>query len=139
MSVAVEFDKEARFGPEFRGFWDDVRQGRLSFPRCRACGKRHWYPMKRCPHCQAADIAWQPVSGRATLYTWSVVRHPFTEDLKARVPVTIGLVEFADAPGVRLITELIDLKPEEIRIGMQLQAVLPTGNEPCPKIRFRAA
>ncbi|MBM3488969.1 MAG: OB-fold domain-containing protein [Alphaproteobacteria bacterium] len=95
--------------------------------------------MKRCPHCQAADIAWQPVSGRATLYTWSVVRHPFTEDLKARVPVTIGLVEFADAPGVRLITELIDLKPEEIRIGMQLQAVLPTGNEPCPKIRFRAA
>jgi uncharacterized OB-fold protein len=132
-------DKETSFGPEFRGFWDELRRGRLSFPICRACGKRHWYPMKRCPHCQSAELDWRPVGGAATLYTWSVVRHPFTEDLKARVPVTIGLVEFADAPGIRLITELVDLRPEQIRIGMALRPIFPTGNEPCPKVLFRAA
>jgi len=130
---------EKKHPAEFQPFWAALKQGRIAFPRCRDCGKFHWYPMKRCPHCRSSAIEWQAVSGEGTLYSFTVVRYPFSPEFRDKLPYVVALVEFADAPGVRLITNLIDTPLEDIRIGMTVQPIFPQGDEATPQVPFRAA
>lgn len=109
--------------PEFAGFFEAARGGRLAFPRCESCGRFHWYPMKACPHCRSRDIAWRPVAGNGEIFSWTVVRHAFDPAYRDRLPYVIALVEFADAPGIRLVTNIEEADPESLRIGMQVRPV----------------
>jgi uncharacterized OB-fold protein len=72
--------------PETQPFWDAARDGKLLIQRCRACATAYFYPRPFCPSCWSDDVAWEEASGRAVLYTYSIVRRndlpPFTE----RVP-----------------------------------------------------
>lgn len=117
-------DPPEGMGPsEFMPFWDGLRQRRLSFPLCRACGQFHWYPMPRCPHCLSTEIVWQPVTGRGEVFTFTVVHHPFDRAFAERIPYVVALVTFADAPGVRLVTNLVNVAPHDVRIGLAVEAV----------------
>lgn len=109
--------------PAFRPFWDGVAEGTLRFPYCGACRRFHWYPMPRCPHCGDQDIDWRAVGGPAEVYSWTVVRHAFSEAVAGQVPYVVALVTFADAPGVRLITNLVDVATDDISIGMAVGPV----------------
>ena len=108
---------------EFAGFFGNARRSVLSFPRCGACTRFHWYPMPLCPHCQSADVRWQPVSGRGELFSFTSVQHAFDPGRKDRLPYTVGLVAFADAPGVQFITNIIDMPAEDLQIGMPVEPV----------------
>lgn len=123
--------------PEFETFYDFTRRGELRFPHCGACGRFHWYPMKRCPHCRSERIAWRLVSGWGRLFTWTIVRHAFDPAFAHQLPFVVGLVEFEDAPGVRLVTNIVDVPQEAVRIGMDLEPVFEATNEPHPRVTFR--
>lgn len=121
--------------PEFAPFWRQVAEGRLCFPTCRSCGRRHWYPLPRCPHCLAADIAWQPVGPDGTLFSWTVVNRAFTAEFVGKVPYTVGLIAFAGAPGIRLITEVRARAAGALQIDMPMQAVF-TGRPDAEGLHF---
>jgi uncharacterized OB-fold protein len=112
-----------RLNPEFAGFFESARRGVLSFPRCAACARFHWYPMPRCPHCQSADVRWEAVSGRGELFSFTSVKHAFDPKRADSLPYTVGLVTFADAPGVQFITNIIHAPAEALTIGMPVDAV----------------
>lgn len=117
---------------EFRPFFAGLARGQLAFPRCADCGRFHWYPMQLCPFCRGASIAWEAVSGVGRVFSWTVVRHDF--DPAFRAPYIVALLEFADAPGVRLITNLVEIEVEDLAIGMAVAAVFPTAGE---RVLFR--
>lgn len=123
----------------FEGFFDAAKTGRLTFPRCQSCGERHWYPMKRCPHCRSNDVEWAEVQGRGELYSWTVVRYPFDEKLANALPYIVALVEFADAPGIRFVTNLVDYDEDRLKIGMALDPVFPAPDAVDPVVCFRPA
>lgn len=108
---------------EFSGFSENARQHRLAFPFCRSCGKFHWYPMPRCPHCRGNDMEWRRVSGRGTLFTFTRVMHAFDKSRVGSLPYVVALVEFADAPGVRLVTNIVDSQQDDLRIGQSVDPV----------------
>jgi uncharacterized protein len=112
-----------RLNPEFAGFFETARRGVLSFPRCGDCARFHWYPMPRCPHCQSTDIGWKAISGRGELFSFTSVKHAFDSKYADRVPYTVGLVTFPDAPGVQFITNIVDAPAEALAIGMPVDAV----------------
>ncbi len=122
--------------PEFHGFYAHLREGQVAFPHCNACGKLHWYPMKLCPHCQSKDIGWQPMRGGAELWSWTIVRHPFSPAYIGKVPYVVALVTFAEAPGIRLIANIEGVKLDGLKIGMPLQLARPAGNEEMPRVVF---
>jgi len=101
-----------------RPFWDAAREGRLLIRRCRSCGRPHHYPRPFCPHCWSGDVEWVEASGRATLYTWSVV---FTNDLppfSERLPYVAAVVDLEE--GVRLMTNVVGCETDRLEIGMPL-------------------
>ncbi|MEV0241235.1 Zn-ribbon domain-containing OB-fold protein [Streptomyces sp. NPDC050674] len=86
-------------------YWDAAAEGRLLIRRCGACGRAHHYPREFCPHCWSEDVTWERASGRATLYTWSVVHRNDLPPFPGRVPYVAAVVELAEGP--RMMTEIV--------------------------------
>jgi hypothetical protein len=125
--------------PEFAGFFENASVGRLAFPYCRDCSRFHWYPMPRCPHCRGHDIEWRPISGRGEIFSFTRVLHPFDKSRAGRLPYVVALVTFADAPGIRLITNIVDASSEELRIGSPVEPVFGTDENGQPIVEFSTA
>ncbi|HJM50564.1 MAG TPA: OB-fold domain-containing protein [Alphaproteobacteria bacterium] len=124
--------------PEFEPFWQGLRDGHFELPRCGDCGRFHWYPMIRCPHCISANIVWSRIDGRGRLYSWTVVRRAFAADFEDKVPYTVGLVEFGAAPGVRFVSEIVVAPAQALVIDMPVEPLFPATNEALPRILFAA-
>jgi uncharacterized OB-fold protein len=104
-----------------RPYWEAAADGRLLLRRCRDCGRAHHYPREFCPCCWSEDVVWEQASGRATLYTWSVVHLNDLPPFGERVPYTAAVVDLAEGP--RMMTELVqcDAGPELVP-GIELEA-----------------
>ncbi|AZP18563.1 Zn-ribbon domain-containing OB-fold protein [Streptomyces aquilus] len=102
-----------------RAYWDAAAAGTLLIRHCRACDRPHHYPREFCPHCWSEDVEWRPASGRAELYTWSVVHRNDLPPFGERVPYVAAVVQLAEGP--RMMTEVVDAPPEALRAGMALQ------------------
>lgn len=111
--------------PLFTPYFAGLAAGELRFPRCDGCGRFHWYPKLRCPHCGGTALTWVGVDLTGTLFSWTTVRHPFSPDFRDRVPYIVGLVELPGAPGVRLVTQVVLPDGAEPRCGLPVRVVLP--------------
>ena len=49
--------------------------------------------------------------------------HAFDKSRAGALPYVVALVEFADAPGVRLVTNIVDSQQEGLRIGQPVEPV----------------
>jgi uncharacterized OB-fold protein len=106
-----------------QGYWDRTARRELSFQRCADCGVFRHPPGPLCPACHSGATEWFPVAGRGTVYSWTLVTHPVHPALADVVPFNVVLVEFPDAPGVRLVTNLVDVAPEDLQSGMAVEVV----------------
>ena len=102
-----------------RPFWDAAREGRFLVKRCRACERAHYYPRPFCPHCWSDDVDWEEASGRASLYTWSVVHQNDLPPWPDRVPYVAAVVELEEGP--RAMTNIVDCDFESLRVGQPLR------------------
>ncbi|WP_050502768.1 Zn-ribbon domain-containing OB-fold protein [Streptomyces monomycini] len=111
-----------------RVYWDAAAQGRLLLRRCRAdgCGAVHHYPREFCPRCWSEEVEWEEASGRATLYTWSVVHRNDLPPFGERVPYVAAVVDLAEGP--RMMTEVVDCPEADLRIGMALRVCFRTAD-----------
>lgn len=106
---------------ETAAFWDACREHRLLLRHCNACGTTSFYPRPFCPACWSDDVGWVEASGRATLYTWSVVHRNDLPPFDERVPYVAAIVELDEGP--RMMTNVVDVAHDHLRIGMPLEVV----------------
>jgi uncharacterized OB-fold protein len=102
-----------------QAFWDAAREGRLLVKRCGSCGRAHYYPRPFCPHCWSEQVEWEQASGRATLYTYSIVRQNDLPPFPERVPYVAAIVDLEEGP--RAMTNVVDTDFEDLEIGMDLE------------------
>jgi len=107
--------------PESKGFWEGCRRHELLIQKCRVCGALRHYPRAMCPNCGSWEIEWVKVSGRGKVYSWMVTHRTFHHGFAGDVPYASVIVELEE--GVRLMTEVVDVKSEELYIGMPVEVV----------------
>jgi uncharacterized OB-fold protein len=56
-------------------------------------------------------------------FSYTVAWHPLLPEVHESVPYIPAVVELPDTGGVRLIANLVDVRPSEVRIGMDLELV----------------
>lgn len=105
-------------------WWAALERGELLFQHCGQCRSVVFYPRSHCPECLAADLKWSKSSGRGTVYTYTVV-HRGTKGFEGKVPYVVALVELEE--GFRLMSNIIDLPPEKVRVGMPVAAKFAKG------------
>jgi uncharacterized OB-fold protein len=105
-------------------FWDGAAEGRLLISVCRKCGHKFFYPRPFCPSCWGEAVEWAEASGRASLYTWSVV---FVNDLLPfadRLPYVAAIAELEEGP--RLETNIVECDVDDLRVGLPLEVQFRT-------------
>ncbi|GGL15022.1 Zn-ribbon domain-containing OB-fold protein [Nocardia jinanensis] len=100
-------------------YWAAAHEGRLLIKSCRDCGRTHAYPRPFCPHCWSDAVEWVPASGRATLYTFSIVRQNDLPPFRDRLPYIAAVVDLDEGP--RMMTDIVDCPVADVYIGMELE------------------
>lgn len=115
------------------GFWEGVKRHELVFQRCKQCGTWLHPPRPMCPKCHSLEKEWAPVSGKGAVYSWVTYLEPPHPGFKA--PYSVVLVELEE--GMRLISNMVDAKPEEIYIGMPVEVAFDDLAEDLTLPKFR--
>jgi len=101
--------------PGTETFWAEARAHRLTIPRCLDCGRYHFYPRSLCPHCHSERLEWTAVSGRGTVYSFTVARKPAGPAFAPDLPYVIALIDLDEGP--RMMTSLVVADVDAVRIG----------------------
>jgi uncharacterized OB-fold protein len=100
-------------------FWfEGARAHELLIQHCTSCGTLRHPPLPACGTCQSLEWDTVVASGRGTLFSFVVVHYPQVPSFE--YPLPIGLVELEE--GTRVVANLSGIEPEDITIGMELEA-----------------
>lgn len=110
-----------------RHFWTGGAEGRLLILRCGACGFWVHPPDATCPRCAATDLTPHPVSGRGTVFTFTVNRHAFNPTVP--LPYVIAIVELDEQPDLRFTTNIVNCAPEAVSVGMPVRVLFEQHGE----------
>ncbi len=98
-------------------FWEGTAKRELRIQTCIACGALRHPPGPACPACGALERGYVVASGRGTVFSFVVHRHPPVPGKE--LPICIALIDLEE--GVRMVGELVDVAPEELEIGMPVE------------------
>jgi uncharacterized OB-fold protein len=107
--------------PVSRPFWEGLAQHRILVQYSPSLGRYVFYPRTLSPGTLADDLEWREIDGAGVLYTFTIARRPTGPPWADAVPQLLAVVQW-DA-GQRISTELVDIDPSEIRIGMRVRPV----------------
>jgi uncharacterized OB-fold protein len=105
---------------ETRAFWEATARDELVVQTCNACGTKQLPGGPCCTTCLSQDLAWERASGRGTVFSFTVVHHAFHPSFAERVPYVVADVQLEEGP--ILTTNVTDVAPEDVRIGMPVRA-----------------
>jgi uncharacterized OB-fold protein len=114
-------------------FWDGMREGKLMLQRCGSSGDYLFPPVTFCPG-SLERPEWAQASGKGTVFSWIVVRHPVPRDIYAdEVPYIVAIIALDE--GCRMTGNIIGCTPEEVRAGMPVEIIF---NRVTPEITLPA-
>lgn len=100
-------------------FWAAAADGVLVIARCSRCATLAHPPDLVCPSCGSTDPAFrfEPVSGRGTVRSWTVVRRAFLPGFDDDMPFVLVDVALDEQDDLRMIGRLVDGPDGPLRIG----------------------
>jgi uncharacterized protein len=104
-------------------WWQAAADHRLLVQVCDQCGRHRHPPTPLCPRCRSWSASWQEHPGTGTIYTFTVVHQAFLPDLAERVPYVVAVIDLSGPGGTRLVTNIVDVDPSTVRIGMPVEVV----------------
>jgi uncharacterized OB-fold protein len=104
-----------------RFFWDAAKEHRLVVQRCDECGYYVHWPQLLCPHCHSERLSPAEVSGKGTVYSFTIVHHVFHPGFASDVPYSLAIIELEEQPGLRLLANVVDCPNDALYIGMPVE------------------
>lgn len=110
---------EPSMSPDTAFFWEGLRNHRLLIQRCTGCQALRHPPRPMCPTC--GSLRWDTVeaSGRGTVHSFVIPRHPvlpFMDD-----PTVVVLVDLEEGP--RLVSNLRGVDPADVVVDMPVEVL----------------
>jgi uncharacterized OB-fold protein len=121
--------------PDSEEFWQGCADGVLRMQRCRTCGELNWFPRGMCVNCSSDDLEWITLSGRAIVYSFSIVSRPPNDSFPPRY--VLALVDLDEGP--RMLTHLVDIEPEAVEIGLAVAVSFDRRSDEISLPMFRPA
>ena len=93
---------------------------RLEAGKCKGCGKIFFPPRLVCNKCGSQDFEKVTLPENGKIITFTIIRVAPAQ-FEAEVPYAIAIVELENR--VRITTQVVDCKPEDLEIGKQVKLV----------------
>ncbi|NGO78957.1 hypothetical protein G6045_25345 [Streptomyces sp. YC504] len=99
------------------GFWKGVEEHKVLIQRCTECSVLRFPWLPGCNSCGGAEWDTVEASGEGTVFSYVVMHHPPFPAFDP--PYAVGLIELAE--GVRMISNVVGVPHDEVRIGMAVR------------------
>jgi hypothetical protein len=116
-------------------FWQGTKHHELLIQRCKACQQYIFYPRSHCPQCLSTALEWIKSTGRGKVYSYTVIRRAAFPSFAQEVPYVFAIIELEE--GVRLSSNIVGCKPEEVRIGMPVMSVFEEATPEITLVKFK--
>ncbi len=103
-----------------RSWREEKYRYRLTGVKCKKCGAIYFPRRMVCSKCKSKDMEEVTLPRRGTVETFSVVRVP-PRGFEATSPYVIAIVKLEN--GVKVLGQLTDCKPGEVKVGMPVEVV----------------
>ncbi len=113
--------------------WEGVKENKLLIQKCKDCGKILHPPRPMCPACHSTEQEYVESSGKGTIYSFVTYNKSPHKAFKA--PYSVILVELEEGP--RVISNTVDIKPEDIEIGMPVEIAYEEIDENLTLYKFK--
>ena len=120
--------------PTTQPFWDGTKQHRLILPK-GPDGRFFFYPRVLQPGTLNGPVEWAEVSGRGSVYSFTVDRRGTAPAFAADAPYVIAIIELEEGP--RMTSNVVGCAIEEVRIGMPVEAVFEDVDDAITLVKFR--
>jgi uncharacterized OB-fold protein len=101
-----------------KGFFEQVRDGRLSAIRCGGCGELAIPPKELCPRCHQRQWELVQLHGTGTVASFTVIRIPPRGRL-AEAPYAVAVVKLDE--GVSLLGRIVDIPADALKAGLPVR------------------
>lgn len=120
-----------------RPFWTAAREGRLVLQKCARCGTHQFFPKPWCVECGHRELPWTEVRPTGVVYSHTTASTVMMNlpGWQPELPLTLCLVDLDDGP--RLYAQLVQCAPQDVRIGMRVQADFDVISDEAGIPRFR--
>jgi uncharacterized OB-fold protein len=109
-----------------KAFWTSGADGCLRIAHC-TCGWWLHPPRPICPKCHGTSIAFEPVSGRGTVHSWTINRYPWAAEMPP--PYILAEVELAEQDGLRLLSNIVGCGLDEVYTGQAVTVAFEQAGE----------
>jgi uncharacterized OB-fold protein len=92
--------------PLSQPYWDALKEGRLTFQRCRKCSHAWLPPRAECPECLAAEWDWTDGLRQGPRDLLGDLSPRLSRGVQGALPYNVALVELDEGP--RLITNIVN-------------------------------
>ncbi len=100
-------------------YWEACGRGELAIQRCAGCARFIHFPEPVCPHCHSAELAFEAVSGRGAVHTFSVVHRSFAPGYADDTPYVIAWIDLVEQAGLRAFGNV--LGTTDLHIGLPVE------------------
>ena len=118
-------------------FWQAAKRHELHIQRCGSCGAYVFYPREVCAECLSSNLSWVKVSGKGTVYSYTIAQAPTHPAFAEDVPYIVAIVELTEGP--HITTNITGCKPDAVRIGMPVIATFDEVTPDMTLVKFRPA
>jgi uncharacterized OB-fold protein len=108
-----------------RPFWEASARGDLILQCCSETGKCFFPPAPVSPFTGRPYWQWVKASGLGELWSYVVFHQGYFDGMKDELPYPVAMVKLAEGPF--LLTNLIGVAPDHVKIGMKLSVRFPGG------------
>jgi uncharacterized OB-fold protein len=107
IEAILDQDPYVTHHPQLRPFWRAAAEGRFMVPRCRSCGRAHWYPRMFCPFCASEAVVWENATGIGRIYACSMLEREAGSSILAYIQLDEGPI---------IMSNLVDCKFGQVAI-----------------------
>jgi uncharacterized protein len=101
---------------ETRPYWNFCKKHELRMQRCTDCGHIRFPVSPVCPKCHSMRADWVKLSGKGTVYSFTIYRVAYHPAFKDAIPYVVAIIQLAEGP--RMETNIIGCKVEDVAIEM---------------------
>ena len=124
-------------GPDDQAFWEGTKRHELLIQRCTSCGTLRFWGKPMCAECNSFDSEAVPASGRGTIWSFTTTYHGWSRAWREAVPYTVVVVQLDEGP--RMVSNVVQCTPDEVRVDMPLVAVFDDVTPEWTLVKFKPA
>ncbi len=106
---------------EMKPFFDAAKRHELVVQRCSGCGVYRFPAREFCSECLSYKAEWAKMSGEGVIFSFNIMHQVYDPGFADEVPYAVVVVQLKE--GARFLSNLVGVKPHDVRIGMPVRVV----------------